>query len=135
MEVTRDVVLVSDMNCACSDPDYGPALKIVRDGVNVDLNGFTISCSAGMEMECVVIDNRNDASIFGGTVENCKYYGIYVHGDRNTVHDVKVTNVVSWGAAMYVELDSSDNLIQNVTLEDNQFNVSRCTVLKETALC
>lgn len=76
--------------CLSADLDVssGDAIVITGTNVTLDLNGYTIS-GGGYADHGIIISGQN-AEVFNGTIQGMSGSGVYVTGDKNSIHNVIV---------------------------------------------
>ena len=119
--IKKKTVLKKDLTCDCpgssSDLEYGFAALTVEGPATLDLNGHTVSCSAGVgdDSFCIQISGTG-AKIQNGTVSKC-YVGVGGFSFQGALIKDIIAKDTAGGFGLFD--DSKDNILLDVTSQDS----------------
>jgi nitrous oxidase accessory protein NosD len=87
-EVDQDRKLKSDLSCGLNEA----GLVVTADGVDLDLNGHTISGNGDLGTDGVLVDDQERVTVHGGTIKDFEHGISAVAANRLTVEDMKIRN-------------------------------------------
>lgn len=92
-------------------------IEIWSDDVTLDLNGFTLTCAGGLNVDGIAIPGFRNVEIRNGTVRGCTRNGIFTN--INT-HFIRVIGVTAIGNAVTgIDLQGQGNIIDGCTALNN----------------
>ena len=120
--IKKKTVLKKDLTCNCpgssSDYEYGFAALTVEGPATLDLNGHTVSCSAGVgDLSFCIQINGTGAKIQNGTVSKC-YVGVGGSSFQGALIKDIIAKETAGGFGLFD--DSKDNTLLDVTSQDSE---------------
>ena len=110
--VTKDRKLKADLDCGLNES----GLLITANGVDLDLNGHTITGNGDFDTDGILVENRERVRVHGGTIRNFDHGVSARITDDLTVEDTKLKGAL--GESVRLEAVTNSVIRDNELLEN-----------------
>lgn len=107
-EIDQDRKLKSDLSCGLNED----GLIVAANGVDLDLNGHTISGNGDTGTDGVLVDDQERVTVHGGTIKDFERGVSAVVANRLTVEEMKIRNSGDQAVRL--------NQVTNSAIRDNE---------------
>lgn len=132
--IVEDTALTGDVSCEVTG---APCLSFAAPGVELRLNGFTITGRADAATACagapltaseagISTNNQNNVSIRGpGLVQRFRQHGVWVAGSRDVRVD-SITAATNCGSGVFIAANAFGTVVEGSTLVRNGSAAAPC---------